>query len=210
MGQAHVLEQTGLVSVTGGPSVSACPRRDRVDGLTRVDFARVLVFGEPQTPQKTYSHSIFDAVSGFFETRSPLESAAFLEPHSVQTGFSSRWTALGSALDRARRHTSGERTSLPVTAFGLSRANRTRMGPARPNFPRPEARVEGSRRRDRAVEPPGCDGSEIKCAHASAPARRTSADPRITRARPSPPPRPDPQAHISARWSRSPQVRRAR
>lgn len=195
--------------MTGGPSVSACPRRDRVDGRTRVDFARVLVFGEPQTPQKTHSHSIFDAVSGFSRLDRHWLGGVFGATQRP-TGFSSRWTALGSALDRARRHTSGERTSLPVTAFGLSRANRTRMGPARPNFPRPEARVEGSRRRDRAVEPPGCDGSEIKCAHASAPARRTSADPRITRARPSPPPRPDPQAHISARWSRSPQVRRAR
>lgn len=196
--------------MTGVPSVSACPRRDRVDGRTRVDFARVLVFGEPQTPQKTHSHIAFSMPFRVFRDSIATGIGGVFGATQRPTGFSSRWTALGSALDRARRHTSGERTSLPVTAFGLSRANRTRMGPARPNFPRPEARVEGSRRRDRAVEPPGCDGSEIKCAHASAPARRTSADPRITRARPSPPPRPDPQAHISARWSRSPQVRRAR
>ena len=192
MGQAHVLEQTGLVSVTGAPSVSACPRRDRVDGRTRVDFARVYLYsGEPQTPRKTHSHSIFDAVWGFSRLDRHWNSGVFGATQRP-TGFSSRWTALGSALDRARRHTSGERTSLPVTAFGLSRANRTTRGPARLNFPRSEARVEGSRRRDRAVEPPGCDGSEIKCAHASAPARRTSADPRNTRAHPSPPPRPDP------------------
>ena len=197
--------------MTGGPSVSACPRRDRVDGRTRLDFARVdTCIRESRKHLEKRILIAFSMPFGVFRDSIATGIRGVFGATQRPTGFSSRWTALGSALDRARRHTSGERTSLPVTAFGLSRANRTRRGPARPNFPRSEARVEGSRRRDRAVEPPGCDGSEIKCAHASAPARRTSADPRNTRARPSPPPRPDPQAHISARWSRSPQVRRAR